>query len=154
RAGRADPAELLELVEDLPHADDADAAAGGIDDRVGNLPAELLDDLDAHRLLALDAIGLAAGAGVQPAVTGRRFGEDPEDVADGAVHAVDVGAVDPAALTAELGRVDGQRRVDLDAGARAVGGPRVAAAAHGRLRELRHAELLPARDGGGGAARL
>src|ERR1039458_3234502 len=40
-APRADPAELLHFIEGLPHADHADAAAGGIEDGVGQFPTHL-----------------------------------------------------------------------------------------------------------------
>src|SRR6185437_9857083 len=42
---RADEADRLQLVEPLPHADEACAAAGRIEDRIGQLPAELLGEL-------------------------------------------------------------------------------------------------------------
>ena len=70
---RADPAELLHLVEGLPHADQARAAAGRIDDRVGQLPAEVLGELVAHRLLALDAVRLLERRDVVPALARRAF---------------------------------------------------------------------------------
>src|ERR1700692_4430748 len=47
-AARRAPAELLHLFECLPHADESDAAAGGVEDRVGILPVELLHELVAH----------------------------------------------------------------------------------------------------------
>src|SRR2546429_5120539 len=37
----------------------AGAATGGIHDRIGQRPRELLRELEAQRLLALDAVGLA-----------------------------------------------------------------------------------------------
>src|SRR6185503_6527485 len=131
--------QLLQLVEDLPHPDDPDAAAGRVEDRVRHLPAELLDDLEAHRLLALDAVGLAAGASMEPAVALGGLGHDAEHVADGAVDPVHVGAVREAALPAELGALDWERRVHLAAGAGAVRGPGVAAAPDGGLGEPGHA---------------
>ena len=54
----ADPAELLHLLHRLVDADQPDPAAGRVEDDVGHLPAELLGDLVAHRLLALDAVRL------------------------------------------------------------------------------------------------
>ena len=44
-AARADPAQRLHLVERLPHPDQSGAAAGRIEDHVGQLPAELLGQL-------------------------------------------------------------------------------------------------------------
>src|ERR1051326_226604 len=55
RALGSDEADGLEFGESLPHADEAGAAAGGIEDDVRHLPAQLLDQLEAHRLLALNA---------------------------------------------------------------------------------------------------
>src|SRR4029077_13086611 len=58
RALGPDEADRLELGECLPHADEPGSAAGGIEDHVRQLPAELLGKLEAHRLLALDPIRL------------------------------------------------------------------------------------------------
>src|SRR6266702_7517519 len=55
----AQPTGLAELLKRLPHPDETSATAGRIDDRVGKPPAELLRQLEAERLLSLDAIGLA-----------------------------------------------------------------------------------------------
>ena len=60
----------LHLVERLPHADEAGAAAGGIEDQVGQLPAELVGELQPHRLLSLDPIGLLQRRDVEPAALG------------------------------------------------------------------------------------
>ena len=66
RAGRL-PADALHFLERLPHADHAGAAAGRIDDPVGELPIELLAELVGHRLLAFDAIRLLQRRDVVPA---------------------------------------------------------------------------------------
>src|SRR5260221_62107 len=55
---RRQPSAVAHLGEDLPHSDEPCAAAGGIDDVRRQHPSELLGDLDAHRLLALDTIRL------------------------------------------------------------------------------------------------
>ena len=70
RTLRADQPHLLHLVKRLPHADEAGAAAGGVDDHVGQRPVHLLGDLVAHGLLALDAIRLLERAHVKPAMGG------------------------------------------------------------------------------------
>ena len=67
-----DPAELAQLEQRLVDADEADAAAGRVDDHVGHLPAELLDDLEAHRLLALDPVGLLAASTTSNQPSARR----------------------------------------------------------------------------------
>src|SRR5207302_3323651 len=53
---RPDPADRRQLLERFPHADETDPAAGRIDDDVRHTPSELLGQLEAHGLLALDAI--------------------------------------------------------------------------------------------------
>jgi len=68
RPGLADPAKGLHFVEGLPHADNPDAATGGIEDRVRERPAHLLGELVSHGFLALDAIGLLECADVEPAL--------------------------------------------------------------------------------------
>ena len=62
----AHEADRFEFGERLPHADEAGAAAGRIEDHVRQLPAELLGQLEAHRFLTLDPIGLFQRADVEP----------------------------------------------------------------------------------------
>src|SRR4029077_1008527 len=62
------PADLAQLLGRLPHADEPAPATGRIDDHVGKGPAGLLSDLEAHRLLAFDAVRLLQRRGVEPAV--------------------------------------------------------------------------------------
>ena len=57
----------FQLLEGLPHADHAGAAAGGIDDPVGERPVELFAELVGHRLLALDPIRLLQRRDIVPA---------------------------------------------------------------------------------------
>ena len=73
-ASLLDPAELLHLFEGLPHADEAYAAAGGVEDGVGVGPAELLDELVAHGLFAFDAEGLLERGDVEPDLVGGGVG--------------------------------------------------------------------------------
>src|SRR5438309_543857 len=61
-----EPADRAELVERLPHADEADAATGRVHDHVGHAPPELFGELEPHRLLALDAIRLPQRRRVVP----------------------------------------------------------------------------------------
>ena len=67
RTAGADHVQRLQLLERLPHPDDAGASAGGIHDRIGQLPAELLGKLEAHGLLAFDAVRLLQRAEVDGA---------------------------------------------------------------------------------------
>src|SRR5262249_61874664 len=89
RALLADEADGFELGKCLPHADQAGAAAGRIEDDIGHLPAELLDKLESHRLLALDAIRLLERRGVEPADLGLAFADDLAAVIDQPIHAID-----------------------------------------------------------------
>ncbi len=91
-----DPAELLHFFKCLPHADEADSAAGGIEDGVGISPAELLDELVAHGLFAFDAEGLFEGGDVEPAFAFCAFGDDAAAVRDEAVDESDMRAVGDA----------------------------------------------------------
>ncbi len=61
RSASAHQPERLELVERFLHPDDAGPTTGRIDDPIGQGPAELLDDLETHRLLALGPIRLLEG---------------------------------------------------------------------------------------------
>src|SRR5713101_4929428 len=60
-AGRlsVEPAGAGELRERLPHADQSGAATGGVHDRIGQGPAELLRELEPEGFLALDTVRLA-----------------------------------------------------------------------------------------------
>ena len=89
RALLADEADRLEFGERLPHADQAGAAAGRIEDHVGHLPAELLGELEPHRLLALDPVRLLERRDVEPADLGLALADDLAAVVDQAVDAVD-----------------------------------------------------------------
>src|SRR6185437_5203419 len=68
RALGADPSQILHLLERLPHADEPHAAASGIEDRIRQLPAQLLGDFITHRLLALDTERLLQARDVEPAL--------------------------------------------------------------------------------------
>src|SRR3546814_17705726 len=73
----------------LPHADQAGAAAGRVEDHVGHLPAELFGEFQAHRLLALDPVRLLQGRGVEPAHLGAALAAGLPAIVDIAVHAPD-----------------------------------------------------------------
>ena len=106
----ADPAELLQLEHRLVDPDDADAAAGGVEDDVGHLPAELLGDLVAHRLLALDPVRLLEGGDLLVAAAlgdGRR--DQRTGVADQPVDEVQLGAGDHALAPGDRRGVDRHR---------------------------------------------
>ena len=154
RAGGADPAQRLELGQRLPYADQAGAAAGGIEDRVGHAPPQLLRQLDAHRLLALDAVGLLEGRAVEPAARAGAAGDDRAAVGDGAVDPIEPGAAQADLADHGRRRVVGTEHHRLDAGAAAVGGERGAGVAVGRHGHAGDAELARHRHRERQAARL
>src|SRR5216684_1668852 len=115
------PVGADELGEGLPHADQPRAATGGIHDRVGHGPAELLRQLEAQSFLALDAVRLAQrghvnGTGLRSIGAGRLAA-----VADVPIHEYQVAA--EAADLAEDGGGRGGRCVHAsrEASARGVG---------------------------------
>ena len=93
RAPGADEADGLQLGEGLPHADQAGAAAGGIEDDVRHLPPQLFGQFQPHGLLALDPVGLLEGRDVEPAGLGLALADDLAAIIDQAVDAVDGGAL-------------------------------------------------------------
>ena len=89
------------------HAHQAGAAAGRIEDHVGQLPAELLRDLVAERLLALEPERLLERRDVPPLRRGRPLGERATGVGDGAGHEPHLGAERAQLEHERLGRVVG-----------------------------------------------
>ena len=106
-----DPAQLAHLQHRLVDADQADAATGRVEDHVGHPPAELLRDLVAHRLLALDAVGLLERRDllVPLALLDRRLHQRP-GVVDQAVDEIELGARRDALAPGDLGCVDAASR--------------------------------------------
>src|SRR2546430_3136843 len=64
QANQPDPVKLAEVI---PDAVEAGAPASRVDDRVGQYPFQLLGQLEAHGLFALDAIRLFESAEVEGA---------------------------------------------------------------------------------------
>src|SRR3546814_17157324 len=95
-----DEAERLQLFNGFPHADKAGAPAGGIEDDVGHLPAKLLGQLQAHRLLALDPLGLFQRRAVEPLPLLRALGDELA-----ALLAAHVDAVVTRPLSGDLPRI-------------------------------------------------
>ena len=73
RAFLANPTECLQFRESFPHPDDAGAAAGRIDDDIGQLPSELFGKFKPHRLFTLHAIWFLEGGHVKPSFIGFSF---------------------------------------------------------------------------------
>ena len=150
-----DPAEGLHLFERLPHADEAYAAAGGVEDGVGVAPAELLDQFVAHGFFAFDAEGLLEAGDVEPGLAGggvgfllglHFFGDHAGAIGDEAVDHGDVGAVDDAFEVVGQGDVLRHEDVSGNSSGGRVGGERtggVASAGDGKMLKtivLRHGD--------------
>ena len=112
----ADEADRLQLGERLPHADQAGAAAGRIEDDVRHLPAELLGKLEPHRLLAFDPVRLLQRRDIEPADLGLALGDDLAAIVDQAVDAIDGGALQRDLADIHLRRVLRTEDRGLDAG--------------------------------------
>src|SRR5262249_16785634 len=89
---RSNPAQALHLLESLPHPDQPHAAAGRIDDRVGQLALELLPQLVGHRLLALDAVRFFESGDVKPAFAVLLLGHVAPAIKDGSIKLAHVSA--------------------------------------------------------------
>src|SRR6185437_7813143 len=101
----ADEADLLQFVERLPHADQACAAAGGIENRVRNVPAELLGEFESHRFLALDPVWLLQRRRIEPPDFRLALADDLAAVIDQPVDAIDVRALQRDLAHVYFGRV-------------------------------------------------
>ena len=120
----------------------------------GSVPRELLGQLVAHRLLALDAVRLLQRRDVVPAVQLGLLAGHPAGVGDEAVHQRDAGAVEAAFVEEGLLGVARQEDLAADAGGGGVGRGGVAGVAGRRQRDRRRAERAGAGHRGGLAARL
>ena len=101
----------------------------------GSVQLELLGQLVAHRLLAFDAVRLLERRDVVPAERLAALGGDPAGVGDQPVDERDLGAVELALADERRLHVARHEDVRLEAGARRVGGHRVAGVAGGRHRQ-------------------
>ena len=126
----------------------------GIDDHVGHAPAELLGELEAHRLLAFDPVRLFERGRVEHAAARHRARNDLAGVADEPVDQMHVRARHHRFEPVHVRRALRHHDVRLHSGARRVRRPRAARVAVGRHRERGDAELLRARDADRRAARL
>ena len=115
---------------------------GRVEQDVGAPPAELLGDLEAHRLLALDPVRLAQRRGVLPAVPlGDRRRHHPAGVADQPVHQVQLGTGDHALAPGDDRGVDRHRDQRAEPGPGGVRRPRGAGVAVGGHGDPGDAEL-------------
>ncbi len=129
-------------------------AAGGVQDGVGQLPAHLLRELVAHRLLALDAVGLLERRALVPAVLLRPLGAHTARVGDEAVHGLHVRAVGRGLHQEEPGDVAGDEHVGLHPAPGGVGRERAARVPRGRKADLARPQRLGHRHGESEAAGL
>src|SRR5207248_3806283 len=130
RALLADPAETLHFVEGLPHADEARAAAGRVEDRVRQ-STEVFEQLVAHDLFALDAVRLLERGEVEAAAGGDVLLHALGGVGDHTGDELDLRAVAAAFVDDRLRRVARHRHEYGQPGARAVRGERRAGVARG-----------------------
>src|SRR5207249_7231205 len=93
---RVDPAERLHFVKALPHADQACATPGGVDDHVRQFPIELLGEFVPHGFLALDAVRLFERREAKPAVCVTPCCDASPGVGNQPVHQLNMGAVNLA----------------------------------------------------------
>ena len=135
----------------------------GIDDDLGDFPAELLGQLEAHRLLPLGSVGLLQGGEVEPALLGGALPDPGAAVVDQPADEDHLGAVDVRLLLVQLRRIDRHVDVGLQSGPGGVGGERAPGIPRGRKRDLPRAELqctghgrgqAPCLEGAGGVGAL
>ena len=93
RPAAIDPTQLLHLPEGFPHADHAGAASRGVENHFREAPAELLEELVAHRFLTLDTIGLLECGNVEPSELGAELGHQATRVGNDTVHETDIGSI-------------------------------------------------------------
>src|SRR5688500_1103696 len=142
-----DPSGANELLKRLPHPDESRPATGGIDDRIGKSPAQLLDDLQTHGLLSLDAVRLPQRRGVEPASLRRELARRLPCVTNVTADGNELRAKDADGI--ENGARSLDRCVDAHRNPRcgAVGGKRGTRIACCRNDHARNAERFGARDG-------
>ena len=143
-----DPSERAELDEGLVDPDQSDATAGGVDDHVRHPPAELLHDLEPHRLLALDPVRLLERGHVEPVVVaGRDRGRNDQRPASEINPSTRCRSAPVTTVSARVivGASSGMTTVVRRPGASGVRRPGGTGVAIGRHRQPACAELLGAR---------
>src|SRR6185312_9592393 len=147
-------AQILHLLERLPHADEADSAAGRIEDRIGQLPPKLLGNFVAHRLLSLDAEWLLETRDVEPALGLLALIHDLGAIADQSVDECDARAVLLAFHTVRNRNVLRHEDVRLDTGGSTIGCERARSVAGGWDSDLANSVRLAHRHRGAQPTRL
>jgi len=136
----------LQFANRFVNADQADAATGRIQNDVRNVPFELLDQLEAQRLLAFDAIGFFQRRSVVESVFGHRFADDRAGVTDKPVDQPNVRARGDALEPVDRRRALRHDHVCFDSSARTVSSPRSAGVSIGGHCKRIHAQLARARN--------
>src|SRR5262249_53775625 len=116
---------LAKFEQRLVDPDQPDAAAGRVHDDVGYPPAELLDDLQTHRLLALDPVRLLERGRVEdrPVRIRDDLRDEPTRVTDQPVDEMDLRAGDETLVPRDHRSADRDRDGGPDAGASRVRRP-------------------------------
>ena len=120
------PAQLLHLFKGFPHADDAHAAARGIKDGIGILPAQLLHQLVSHGLLAFHAERFLERGDIEPSFGLLALGDDAAAVGDEPVDEREMRAVNLALHLVGERHIFGHEDVGLNSGCRSIGRQRSA----------------------------
>jgi hypothetical protein len=149
-----EPAHFAQLIEGLPHADEAGAAACWVEDHVGQAPFALLCEFEAHRFFALDAVRLFERRDVEPVHRRIAFADDFAAVSDEAVDEVGFCACHRALVLVNDGRVGGHEDVGFESCAGGIGGHGSACVAGGGDGDAFDAEKFGHRDREGLAPRF
>ena len=148
------PTELAQLLKRFPHADQARAAAGRIENHIRQPPAALLRQLQPHRFLPFQTVRFLQGGHVEPLHGLLTVPNDPAAIGDQAVHQEDFGSGEMRFHLINPGRVVGHEHVNFHAGAGPVGCQRTAGIAGRGNGEPLQTELLCQAHGYGHAATL
>ena len=105
----------------FPHTDQARAAAGGIKDDIGELPAALFRQLQPHRLLSLEPVRFFEGGHVEPLHRLGTFADHSAAVRDQAVDQEYPGPSETGFELVNAWRIIGHEDVDFHAGSCTVG---------------------------------
>ena len=143
--------ELLVGLVDLGEEGTGCHAGNGV---AGKLPAELLGDLEAHRLRSLGVVGTEVDVHEAPAVLAGDLGAETVHLIVGALDADDVGAVDERTEHLPLLEVGGDEDVALEARVGGVGGDGVGEIAGRGAGHHLESELTRAAEGNGDHAIL
>ena len=142
----ADPTDCLELIERLPHPNQAGPTSGWIQNDIWQFPIELLSQFQTHGLLAFNPIRLFQGRDIEPANSVFAFANNATTIIDKAVSKKCFGTLKSDFFNVDCGRIFRTEHIGFDTRPRAVGGqrgPRIAISWHGHdpyTQLLRHGD--------------